>query len=214
MMSLALGLVAVRGGPRPASMKLLDFDRRLLVMAQTFAKEHGFGSLLSSDAYNVLDPVPPELVGRFDWFYVNPPYGSANKGLSARLFVHRGMELIKRRSGRGCALLPCDSDRLWTQEAWNKTETFLRKHGWAVTEKLDGAHSYHLDDDPGLRSSAILVRRVRRAGTSSLPLVGLQVDMNLIANFYGREVKPPFPHFIREDGTYDLVWKPTEPRVA
>ncbi len=214
MTSLALGLTAVRGGQRPASMLLLDFDRRLLARAQAFAEEHGFGHLLSIRAYNVFDALPQDLVGRLDWFYINPPYGSRNAGLSARLFVHRGMELIKARSGRGCAILPCDPDRPWTQTAWNGTEAFLHEQGWAVTEKIDGAHRYHLDDDPGLRSSAILVRRVRSTSTPPLPLAGMPVDMNLVEDFYGRAVKPPFPHYIREDGTSDLLWETAERRVA
>jgi len=203
---LVLGLLVARIGLGPETMLLLDFDRRLLACARAFADEHGFGHRLVVRAYNVLDPVPEELIGRYDWYYTNPPYGSRNAGLSARLFLHRGIELTKRRHGQGCAILPCDPERPWTEDAWAQTRHFLQVHGWAVTHQLPAAHCYHLDDDPELTSTATLLRRGRSLGTQPLPFQGRRVAMTEIADFYGRAVQPPFPRYIREDESFDYDW--------
>lgn len=212
--SLVLGLIAMHGGPRPANMHLLDFDLRLLANALSFADEHGFGGLLEVRPYNVFDPVPEDLVGRCDWFYLNPPYGSRNAGLSARLFIGRGMELVRQGSGRGCAILPSDPQRPWTQRAWRRTERFLRDHAWVAEEKIDGVHRYHLVDDPGLTSSTILVRRSRGTDVPDPPFQGRRVGAREIRNFYGRAVKPPFPRYIRKDGTRDFDWGTLEAAAA
>jgi predicted methyltransferase len=203
---LMLGLLATRTGLGPDSMMLLDFDRRLLARARVFADEHGFGHRLAVQAYNVLDPLPQDLIGRYDWFYTNPPYGSRNAGLSARLFLNRGIELAKRCNGQGCAILPCDPERPWTQDAWRQTRHFLDEYGWAVTHQLAEAHRYHLDDDPELTSTVILLRHRRPHGTQRLPFQGRRVEMTEIADFYGRGVQPPFPRYIREDGSHDYDW--------
>ncbi len=83
-MSLLLGLLSVRGGPRPAALHLLDFDERLLDAALGLAARQGLGDLLHAWRYNVFDPVPDALAGHCDWFYTNPPYGKSNNGGSAR----------------------------------------------------------------------------------------------------------------------------------
>ncbi|MBI4494720.1 MAG: bis-aminopropyl spermidine synthase family protein [Chloroflexi bacterium] len=204
--SLVLGLLATRGGPRPTAMLLLDFDCRLLAWARTFANRQGFGDLLAVQAYNVFDPLPAELAGQFDWFYTNPPYGAANEGLSARIFLSRGMELADRTAGQGCTILPCDRERPWTQQAWSRTKRFVRDYGWAVTERVDGVHRYYLDDDPNLASSVILMRRLRQRACSPLPLQGRRVEQGQVPDFYGRTVKPPYPRYIREDGSKDFDW--------
>jgi N4-bis(aminopropyl)spermidine synthase len=208
--SLVLGGLAASTEMSPASMLLLDFDRRLLARARQFADECGFGHLLTTRAYNVFDLIPDDLLGRFDAFYLNPPYGSRNAGLSARLFLTRGLELVKRASGYGCAILPCDPERPWTQAAWTHTRQFLRERGWAVVEKLDDAHRYHLDDDPELTSATILLHCSRPALFRHLPFQGRRVEVSEIANFYGQEVQPPFPRYINEDSSKDYDWKSVE----
>ena len=59
-------------------------------------------------------------------FYINPPYGSKNKGLSTIAWLHRCMELCKQESS-GCLVIPYDENVLWTVEAMRNIQDFLIK---------------------------------------------------------------------------------------
>lgn len=195
-----LGLLAVADGPVPAGLLVLDFDDRVLETAQSLAERHGFAHLLIARRYNCFDPVPPDLLGCSDWFYVNPPYGSCNRGASARLFLTRGCELVQSQGGSGCLILPDDVLRPWTRFAMIATQQFLHTHGWAIREKLDRLHRYHLDDDPDLSSSLVIVDRVVSGVGPSMPFAGRHVGMDEIPNFYGRNTTPPYPSCISRNG--------------
>lgn len=203
--SLLLGLLNTHGAP--SRMTLLDFDERLLEVAYNFAYHHGFGDLLYTRLYNVSDAIPISLLQGHDWFYTNPPYGSNNAGASARLFIARGLELTKP-GGKGCIILPYDEERAWTREAMLSTQDFLIAQGWAVSEKLNQQHRYILDDDEHLSSSILLVDDIENCAknTDSNPYWGRRVDLTEIPYFYGRSTEPPYPRYIRKDGSWDEDW--------
>jgi N4-bis(aminopropyl)spermidine synthase len=206
--SLLLGLLIKTGSPGPRGMLVLDFDDRLLSSMSNFAEEHGFSQLLELARYNVFDPLPIDLVGRYDWFYTNPPYGSRNNGESARLFITRGIELCNPEAACGCIIVPDDERRRWSCDAWRATRVFLGEHGWEMWEKVDRAHQYHLDDDRDLTSSTILVARHAQAlgQERHMPYAGRRVLDNEIPRFYGRRTQPPYPRYIRRDGSPDNNW--------
>ena len=206
--SLLLGLLSILTGKGPTEMMLLDFDERLVNIAVDFAQTHGFGDILRVQRYNFWESVPPSLIGRYDWFYTNPPYGSRNEGASGRLFIARGYELTKPLGAGGCIILPYDDERAWTQRAMYRTQGFLHEAGWAVREKIDRLHRYHLDDDAALTSSMMLVDRVIHASAGSVrnPYAGRRVAFDEIPHFYGLDVPPPYPRFIRSDGSSDHDW--------
>jgi hypothetical protein len=207
--SLVIGLVGRIGGPLPRHMTLLDFDERLLEVAYTVARHFGFADVLAVQRYNAFDPVPNELSHRHDWFYTNPPYGSNNSGASAQLFITRGCELV-RAGGSGCIILPNDATRAWTQGVMLSTQAFLATHGWSIRTMLDKMHHYHLAEDRFLTSSLVLVDNVVGAGSSgdlpAMPYAGRRVEFREIPSFYGRAVLPPYPRYIRRDGTADYAW--------
>jgi len=205
---MLLGLLGAWGDPCPARITILDFDERVLRAASKLATERGFSDILSVRRYNVFDRVPDDLVGRFDWFYTNPPYGSNNRGASARLFITRGCELTDPLAGNGCIILPDDQSRVWTRDAMSETQRFLTEHDWFIREKLNRMHSYDLDDDPTLTSSMVIVDRVASETPSTRPMqyAGCSVMPEEIPIFYGKTVAPPFAHYIGEDGVYDLNW--------
>lgn len=148
--SLLLGLLGAKGHLVPPSeMMLLDFDDRLLEAARAFASLHNFQ--LNTRLYNVFDPPPSDLLGHFDIFYTNRPYGASNQGESARLFIARGSELT-HESGRGYVLLPNDYQRPWTQDAMRATQAHFLENGWSITTSIPALHLYHLDDDHSLTS--------------------------------------------------------------
>lgn len=198
-----LGLLAAAGGSAPASLLVLDFDARVLETVHSLAQLYGFADLLTIRLYNCFDPVPSELLGKYDWFYLNPPYGSRNRGASARLFLTRGCELVRRQGGSGCLILPDDPSRPWTRSAMFATQQFLLAHGWMIREKVDHLHRYYLDDDPSLSSSLLIVDRIALRTDFPMPFAGRQVQMDEIPNFYGRNTLPPYPRSISRDG--DLI---------
>ncbi len=200
--SLLLGLLSSQGMIKgPAQMTLLDFDDRLLEVASALAEEHHFSERFTSRLYNVFDPLPKELVGTFDAFYTNPPYGASNLGASARLFITRGCELTKSEWSEGYILLPTDHERLWTRASMMATQSFLINHGWRVAAQLPQLHRYHLDDDAALMSSLLCVEREAAVmHAPPLPWQGRAVNPLEIPHFYGRDVLPPYPKYIAVDG--------------
>lgn len=200
--SLLLGLLSSQGMIKgPAQMTLLDFDDRLLEVASALADEHHFSERFTSRLYNVFDPLPKELVGTFDAFYTNPPYGASNLGESARLFITRGCELTNSVWSKGYILLPTDHERLWTRASMLATQSFLLTHGWGIAAQLPQLHRYHLDDDAALMSSLLCVEREAAVmHAPSLPWQGRAVSPSEIPHFYGRDVLPPYPKYIAVDG--------------
>jgi hypothetical protein len=88
------------------------------------------------------------------------------------------------------------------------TQRFMNWHGWTIREKLDQMHQYHLDDDKELASSMIVADYSAYGDASPMPMqyAGRRVDFPQIPYFYGRDVSPPYPRYIRGDGTFDYDW--------
>ena len=212
--SLVLGLLGVNGYELPSEMLLLDFDRRILANARAMAQQFGFSDRLDAYAYNAFEPVPSNLVGKYDVFYTNPPYGRANDGLSVRLFVARGMELCHSRgSACGCVILPDDAAQAWTRRVMLSTQSYILDSGWEVREKLNGLHRYELPNNPGLTSGMLWIDDVAaRQGVPLPAFYGRPVAVEEITHFYGTKVSPPYPRFVNEDGSLDHDW--TEGRLA
>jgi N4-bis(aminopropyl)spermidine synthase len=203
--SLLLGFLGRFDNLCPAHMLVIDFDERLLANMRRFANQHGFGKLLETRCYNVFDAVPRDLVGRYDWFYTNPPYGCRNQGASAQLFINRGCE-ITGIGGSGCIILPDDRSRPWSHEAMALTQQFLGTHGWTVAEKLRQLHQYHLDDDHDLASTLIMVEHATYGDAPPMHYTGRSVTFDEMPMFYGRTVEPPYPHHVTQDGSFDYDW--------
>ncbi len=205
--SLLLGLMSALGGNiGPRRMTLLDFDERLLKTTEALAGRYGFGDRLAVRLYNVFDPLPDDLLGTHDGFLTNPPYGSRNEGESARLFLTRCIESVHSgESTHGIAILPDDNERRWTREAMRHTLAFMGATGWYTAEKVRGMHAYHLDDDPGLLSAAVVFERLpsERPYRTGLFYGGRSVAPYEIPAFYGASIKPPYPRYIRADGSPD-----------
>lgn len=204
--SLLIGLLVKRGSiPSPKSMLLLDFDERLLSVADKLATQYDFQDILETRLYNAFDPIPSELIGKFDWFYTNPPYGSHNLGESARLFITRGCELARQNVANGCIILPDDEFRPWTRSAMHSTQRFLCECGWTIDEKINKLHRYYLDDDRELASSVILVKRNSDLHNRQkmMHYAARKVDFDEIPYFYGRSVSSPYPRYILQDGKHE-----------
>jgi len=203
--SLLLCLLNTRPSQRPSRMLLLDFDQRLLDRMHDVAKRCGFSHILETQLYNAFDTLPQHLVGQFDWFYTNPPYGSNNQGASARLFITRGCELTQP-NGKGCIILPHDGERDWTRDAMLMTQRFLCQYDWVTSEKINELHRYRLDDDRNLTSSLMLVEHIADPVVQPMPYASRRVAFDEISLFYGRNVPQPYPRYIRSNGVMDFDW--------
>lgn len=212
--SLMIGLLSAAGTfEPPEEMLVLDFDARLLAFHEGFSKSHNFKHIHKVQLYNVFDAVPSDLVGRFDVFYTNPPYGASCKGESCLLFATRGSELCKPFGASGYVIMPNDSQRRWTLDAIYSVQREMILGGWAVSELINDLHGYALDDDPKLASASLGLHRTY-SPSDSYPLryAGRLVDPDEIPSFYGKTVSAPYPHLIHTDGRYDYEW-PTSPQL-
>ena len=201
--SLALGILGTQlGYPLPSKMVIVDFDERLLRAQSKFARWYGFRHLIDFRLYNAFEPVPRDLQNHFDWFYTNPPYGASNYGMSVQLFINRGCEMTKP-AGYGCIIIPHDEERKWTQSAMLSTQRFLANRGWVITDKVNDLHRYHLDDDNELTSSTLIVHDAASITLDESIRVydNRRIEHHEIPLFYGKSVQPPYPRFIRADGT-------------
>lgn len=206
--SLLIGLLSYNGySLMPTKMLVLDFDERLLLFIKNIAHKYGFSNHLDVMLYNAFDPIPRALNFNFNYFHTNPPYGSRNNGESARLFISRGLELVKAHpAAQGCIILPDNGKREWTQKSMQETQKFLINLNWKIEEKINNAHKYHLDDDPELPSSRLIISRSTQDEILLPNIAGRRVRNDEIPHFYGRTVFPPYPRYIKWNGMHDFKW--------
>lgn len=164
-MSMLFGLLARRGYLEPPEvMRVLDFDKRIVENIESFSDKNRFreeGIIVRTNPYNVIDPIPDSLLGQYDFFYINPPYGSKNNGKSIILWLQRCMDLCTYTCS-GCIVIPYDAKEEWSQEAMINVQKFLASKGFVVRDMVSYLHSYHLRDNPVLQSATMIVDRIER----------------------------------------------------
>lgn len=188
----------------PSNIVVLDFDERIVAAVQRFAKAKDL-ERLTARLYNCLEPVPEEL--GFDCFYTNPPWGASNKGASVSVFAQRGMELV-RHDGEGLLVVADRSENHeWTEVVLANVQEFAADHGFYVSRMMQQLHSYHLDDNPELRSCNMLLRS--RPGNGR-PFVSEPItESSRLDNFYERGGGRPTVRYVRERLAEDDFGKAT-----
>lgn len=176
----------------PSEIVVLDFDERIVSAVNRFADAERIEGL-SATLYNCLDPVPA--LGTFDYFYTNPPWGATNSGESVKVFLQRGIELIGGH-GEGLVVIADRDDALpWTEEVLAATQQFGLEQGFYVAKMTQALHSYHLDDNPELRSCNL---QLRSLPTNSKPLASEAISSaERLEHFYGAD-KAPRVQYVRE----------------
>lgn len=197
-MSLVLGFLGLRNVVKPpAHMLVVDFDERILKFISDTARQfHLPADLIDTQRYNVRYPSLSEYANRSDVFYTNPPYGSASRGESGKLFIARCMEFCKQVGSQGVALLPFARHAPWTRDAMANIQSFLVENGYVVSEMLAGVHQYHLDDRPELLSGTVVFDRVNEIDPSYAQRTFDQEELKF---FYGSEAQV-MPDYIDLDG--------------
>src|SRR5439155_24122579 len=117
--------------------------------------DHGGVRNLRWQLYNVVDPMPG--LPRFDNFYTNPPWGASNEGESVKVFVERGMEAT-HHGGEGLVVMADDPGLEWPKRVLARVQADAIKKGFFVQRLMPQLHSYHLDDNPDLRSCNLILR--------------------------------------------------------
>ena len=193
----------------PESILVLDFDERMVRAVERFADREGISERIQSRLYNCIDKLPAELVGQFDAFYTNPPWGAHNGGESVKVFVERCIE-ASTSSAVGVVVIADDSSVTWSQKVLAETQQFALKEKFYVQEMQTNLHEYHLDDAPDLRSCNLFFRSLpdRKPCSKSYDL-----HQSRLEDFYGRSQNLRV-HYVREtnrvdygrayEGTYNL----------
>ena len=174
----------------PREIVVFDFDERICRAVERFADHEGLKNL-RSQLYNVVDPMPE--LPRFDNFYTNPPWGASNEGESVKVFVERGMEAT-HHGGEGLVVMADDPGLEWPKRVLARVQADAIKKGFFVQRLMPQLHSYHLDDNPDLRSCNLILRALpgNERRVASKP-----IDPARLANFYGRS-NAPRVRYVRE----------------
>lgn len=193
----------------PSEILLLDFDERIVRAVERFADRERISDRIRARLYNCIDALPIEIIGKFNAFYTNPPWGASNSGESVKVFAQRGMEACGPDSV-GVVVIADDPKVDWSRRVLAETQRFALRSGFYVQEMQTNLHEYHLDDAPDLRSCNLFFRShpERELPKESFPLQSAQRE-----DFYGRSQNLRV-HYVREqarvdygkapDGTYSL----------
>lgn len=165
----------------PSLVTVFDFDQRICSAISRFA-DHERIETLRSVHYNCADALPSQMIGKFDCFYTNPPWGASNAGESVKAFMQRGFEATGY-CGEGLVVIADDHELAWPQHVLAASQKFALDAGQYVQKMQPRMHLYHLDDNPELRSCNLFFKAlpVERQPVASEPLAAER-----LANFYGR----------------------------
>ncbi len=167
----------------PSHIHLLDFDERIVLSIQKFAKTFSIANKISAELYNVADPLPEAHWQKYDGFYTNPPYGASNNGRSIEAFLNRGIEACKEDAC--CSLVIADHpDYPWTKTVLYLSQQYMLSNGFYIAQMIPEFHSYHLDDSPTLTSCSITFKRMNFEKT---PYSSTKLAPEMLTNFYGEE---------------------------
>lgn len=177
----------------PSEIVVLDFDERIVSSIERFAASEEITNL-TARLYNCLDPIP-EGLAKFDYFYSNPPWGASNGGQSVNVFAQRGMELLEFEGTGLLVIADRQEGMAWTEEVLSNVQRFAAERGFYVSQFIPRLHSYHLDDNPELRSCNLVIQsQPGNGGTKELTRI---VDPDRLANFYGDGMEPTV-RYVRE----------------
>jgi predicted RNA methylase len=180
----------------PSEIVVFDFDQRICNAVKRFADKERLETLRSC-LYNVLDAFPKP--GAFDRFYTNPPWGASNDGESVKLFMQRGMEATSFR-GQGMVVVADDPDLEWPKRVLARLQGAALEAGFFVQRMPTHVHSYHLDDNPELRSCNVIVNALSDEARS---VKSEKIrDAERLAHFYGRNLIPRV-RYVREQPRLD-----------
>ncbi len=180
--SLSLAYLQEHGDVEYAvkSIKVLDFDERIVDAINNFAKTHNLVHIINAEIYNVSESLPQEHIGKYDFYYTNPPYGAYNGGSSIIGFMQRGLEAT-HANGESCIVIGDDRRYEWTRSVLHNVQKYLLNRNCIVYDFHPEEHTYHLDDAPDLKSCNMFALKLDCDIKESSPL-----PKETLKDFYGR----------------------------
>lgn len=176
----------------PSMITVFDFDERTVHAVKRFADRESIRNL-DAVLYNVLDAFPEE--NAHELFYTNPPWGHYNDGESVNAFVERGFEAVGY-DGQGVVVIADDDELDWPKAVLGRVQAYSASKGFFVSRMQRKLHSYHLDDNPDLKSCNMYFSSLPGNAANAKPSEGL-TDPERLQNFYGRS-KEPHVQYVRE----------------
>lgn len=163
----------------PRRVLVLEVDARLVDFINDVARRLGLPHLLA-ERYDVRQPLPPEVRGRFDTFLTDP----VETVPGFLLFLSRCAEALR---GLGCAgyfgLSALESSRA----KWRRLQRGLLAMGFAITDALPAFQEYALE--------GILERGYRVVTEAPVPLPPPEVPFYTSTLFRVELATPPRPLF-------------------
>jgi predicted methyltransferase len=176
----------------PSHITVFDFDERICGAIKRIA-DHEQMVNLESCLYNCADAFPEDMIGQFDCFYTNPPWGASNAGESVKVFMERGFEATGNR-GEGLVVIADDHDLEWPQQVLAQVQKFALQRDQFVQKMHSKMHLYHLDDNPSLRSCNLFFKALPM---DRPPIISKGLERERLDNFYGRG-QPLTIRYVRE----------------
>ncbi|QWP77205.1 bis-aminopropyl spermidine synthase family protein [Lysobacter sp. K5869] len=176
----------------PSHITVFDFDERICG-AITRIADHEQMTNLESRLYNCADAFPEDMIGQFDCFYTNPPWGASNAGESVKVFMERGFEATGN-SGEGLVVIADDHELEWPQHVLAQVQKFALERDQFVQKMHSKMHLYHLDDNPNLRSCNLFFKALPMERPS---VVSKGLEKERLDNFYGQG-QPLTIRYVRE----------------
>jgi predicted methyltransferase len=178
-------------------MLLLDFDERILNYHNKIYRDYKLDNYyqLLSRKYNVINPTPKKFHDNYDFFYINPPYGALCNGNSIIAWIHRCLDLCVDGC-MGCIILPYDKNYDWSIANMKYIEAFLFNKGFIIKEKLINIHEYDFGGTSNLKSSTIIVEKIKKSHSE---YKNKKLPQKFTENLYG---KPrDIPKYIIDDNS-------------
>ncbi|MBN9546995.1 MAG: bis-aminopropyl spermidine synthase family protein [Alphaproteobacteria bacterium] len=179
----------------PTKITVFDFDERICNAVRRFADKERLHNL-DAELYNCLEPFPQ--VGRFDFFYTNPPWGASNRGESVKVFVGRGMEAVGF-AGEGVVVIADDEELAWPKLVLGEVQKYALANGFFVQKMMSQLHEYHLDDAPDLKSCNLMFKAI---SPERIVRDSVATPKDVLEHFYGRDSAPKV-RYVREKKRVD-----------
>lgn len=171
-----------------SSISVYDFDERILFNIKKQLNEFCVTDIpFSYKLYNVIMPIQLEDTNKYDFFYINPPYGSKNMGISCKIWIDRCIDLCGEHC-MGCVIIPYDSRSPWSITNMKNIQLYLLEKGFVIRDMLSYMHQYYLDDNPELKSATLIVEKV---GGGNADFSNIFLGVPQVKYLYGSPRKIP-----------------------
>lgn len=140
-----------------AQCTVLEYDQRIIKNLQLWSEKLELKNYQIKE-FNAKNPVSePLLLNNFNFFYINPPYSSKNKGYGAKVWLSRALECCNG-GAKGILVVPIMESLDWSMNNINIIENFLLNNNCTILRIDQNVHNYLDASDVNLKSSNILVK--------------------------------------------------------